>query len=117
MSRMRATILAIEDLMETERAKILVADFLAASKIAVRKEKLLQELAKHDIPHGAILARLAEKANANQRLLAASMLGVKAASSRLELLLNGGKSLKTYDKTGFQHSLGTPNTSTMEKRA
>jgi hypothetical protein len=117
MSRARTAIFAIHELLEAERACILSADFSAVSALSVRKEHLFQELAKNALPDKAVLIELTDKTNANQRLLAASLRGIKAATSRLELLLSGGKSLNIYDKSGSQHAPGAPKTATLEKRA
>lgn len=117
MTKMQPVILAIGELLEAERDKILTADFRAMSEISLKKEALFQELAKNHLLDPAILVQISEKSSVNQCLLEASMRGVKAATSRLQLLLHGNKSLKTYDKTGFQHTLGVQKTATIEKRS
>ncbi len=84
-------------LMQEERTVIRSGRFEALAALAARKEALVSQLA--DQP-SRDLGRVVDMAQANQRLLAAAIDGVRAARDRLAAIRAAGSSCRGYDCTG-----------------
>lgn len=97
----------LEDFLEKERRAILSGSLGSMERIAKEKERLLDK-GGLQAPDRKTLDRVRRKVERNQNLLAAAIRGIRAVSSRMEILRNGPGELNTYDKTGRRKTLGGP---------
>ena len=107
---------ALEDLLDKERAAILSGALGNMGRIAAEKERILdgRELTA---PDQHTLDRVRHKAARNQTLLAAAIRGVRAVTSRLEVMRNGPKETSTYDRAGQRKILNSHLQGTLHRRA
>lgn len=89
----------ILDLLDDERAAILAGAFDRLDRMAARKEALFTRLAEEAVPPSR-LARIARSVGRNQRLLAASLAGLREAGARLKVLRSVRDSFSSYDARG-----------------
>lgn len=108
---------ALEGLLDVERHAIRNGEFGGLDQLAAKKSALLDRIsASGPRPDAGALDRLRIKADANQRLLAAALRGVRAAQRRLDMIRRASRSLNTYDNLGRAQTIGGGN-STVERRA
>lgn len=107
---------ALEDLIDKERAAILSGALEEMGRIATEKERVL---GGHTLtaPDQRTLDRLRRKAARNQQLLAAAIRGVRAVTSRLDVLRNGPGEMNTYDRAGQRTTLNSRHQGTLHRRA
>lgn len=108
---------ALEGLINVERHSIRNGEFDDLESLAIEKARLLEAIiATREAPVREDLARLKAKADANQRILAAALKGVRAAQKRLDMIRRASRSLNVYDRMGRAQSIGG-NDGTVERRA
>lgn len=90
---------ALRHLLEQERRALITADLAALSKLAQRKERLVQKLARDADP--AELTRLDAILRQNGALLAAAAEGMQEGIARLRALA-APPPLTTYDGHGVR---------------
>ena len=96
----------IEDLLHEERAALRAADFAGLAPLAVRKDRLLDRLGLASRPQDEVgVDRIRRAAQRNQRLLLASLRGVRAARQRLEDIKSARSVLNTYDHLGNRQDI------------
>lgn len=107
---------ALEDLLDKERTAILNGSLENMGRIAVEKEQILDG---NDLtaPNQRVLDRLRRKAARNQQLLTAAIRGVRAVSSRLDILRNGPREMNTYNREGQSMTLNSRHQGTLHRRA
>ncbi len=96
---------ALIDYFDRERRAILDGRFDILERIAREKARLLESLAKRNVPVET-LRRLKTLGDRNAALLAAMQNGVSAARARVANL-RAGADLQTYDATGRQSVIAT----------
>lgn len=107
---------ALEDLIDKERAAILAGALDEMGRIAAEKERILEGRAL-SAPNQNTLDRLRRKAARNQQLLTAAIRGVRAVSSRLDVLRNGPGEMNTYDRAGQRTTLNSRHQGALHRRA
>lgn len=107
---------ALEDLLDKERTAILNGALQDMGRLAGEKERVL-EAGNMAVPDQSTLDRLRRKAARNQQLLTAAIRGVRAVTSRLDVLRNGPGEMNTYDRAGQRTTLGSHNRGTLHRRA
>ena len=102
-------------LLERERKMLLEGNLTELEGIAKQKEGLLSETA---LTSGGTtdLAQIRELSERNERLLLASLEGVKAAGSRLADIRRAATQLETYTDAGKVRDLAHPRRQ-VERRA
>lgn len=95
----------IEDLLDAEKSAILSGDFRMINKIAEQKEKLFEENTSRSVNKLSSISKIREKSKHNQRLLAAYMLGIRAAIKRISELQSGATGLNIYSNQGVCEQL------------
>lgn len=107
---------ALEDLLDKERAAILSGSLESMGRIAVEKERILDGN-NLTAPNQGVLNKLRRKAARNQQLLSAAIRGVRAVSSRLDILRNGPGEMNTYNHKGQSTTLNSRHQGTLHRRA
>lgn len=107
---------ALEDLLDKERAAILHGALKNMGRIAAEKEQILDGR-KLTAPDQKTLDRVHRKAARNQQLLTAAIRGVRAVTSRLDVMRNGPKETSTYDRAGQRKTLNSHRQGTLHRRA
>lgn len=105
----------LEGLLDAERHAIRNGEFEGLSQLSEKKEKLLDRLEQSDLS-AKDLGHLRSKAEANQRLLAAAIKGVRAARRRLEMIRQAAHGLNTYNSQGQARTIGS-SVGSFERRA
>lgn len=100
-----ATLDALEDLLERERALILAGDFDGLARLSGEKTASLAGLATQ-AANTATFERLRRAATRNQSLIGAAARGLRAAQTRLAALRDPQAALRTYGRDGVSTSLG-----------
>ena len=100
-----AAAVALERLLDEERAVILSGNFDRLQVLAPQKNDALARLPDWQLPEDR-LTRLASQVNRNQTLLDASIRGIKAAQIRIESVIGAAGNLSTYDRQGQISDLG-----------
>ncbi len=114
---MMEALTALDGMLDAERHAIRNGEFGGLESLALAKGRLLEQVtASVGRADGDALARLRDKADANQRLLAAAIKGVRAAQRRLDMIRRASSSLNTYDSLGRAQSI-TPDRGSVERRA
>lgn len=108
---------ALDDLLEAERAALLVGDLDEIGRLLERKETLIDELATLEDAEAKPLEALNAKVKRNQALLDQALEGIRAVSKRLAELRRVRNSLETYDEKGERHKIDVSPDSSLEKRA
>lgn len=99
MTRQDQVLASVEALLDSQRDALLSGDLDALAAMPVRLERALATLAAHRPPPEHI-ARIAQAARHNARLLQAAQRGVLMTRARLGAV--GTTVLTTYDATGRQ---------------
>lgn len=107
---------ALEDLLDKERTAILSGALQEMGQLAGEKERVLVADGMF-VPDQGTLNRLRRKAARNQQLLTAAIRGVRAVTSRLDVLRNGPGEMNTYDRAGQRTTLGAQNKGALHRRA
>lgn len=108
---------ALDDLLDDERAALLAGDIDRISRLAHRKEILIDTLNALQAPPQEGMAALQGKVARNQTLLNSALAGIRAVSDRMAALRRVRQSLDTYDQNGRRCSLDTQQPPKVEKRA
>ncbi|MBI1417327.1 MAG: flagellar protein FlgN [Limimaricola sp.] len=102
------------DCLERERAALLAGDLAALGPLGERKLALIEGL---DVASTtAPLLRIAAEIARNQRMLAASIRGGRAALDRIAAVRDARDSLRTYDSAGQKADLA-PGRARLERKA
>lgn len=109
------TMVAIEDLLEEERAALLAGDFEALADLVERKQALTDELLRDGTQQSA-LQRLRRRAERNAGLIEASIRGMRTVARRLAEIRRANGPLQTYSQNGAKQTFGAAP-GTFERRA
>jgi len=108
------THVALEELLNQERAAILNGQYDKLERFIDEKERLLNALAKTRVDP-KILSRLREQTERNGILYDAMRSGIGSALDRLKSMKEPGPALKTYDKTGRQTEIPATDTAKVRR--
>lgn len=108
---------ALDDVLDAERAALLVGDLDEVGRLLERKETLIDQLAALDEGERASLETLNKKVQRNQVLLDQALEGIRTVARRLAALRRVRSSLETYDEKGERHTIEMAPDSAVEKRA
>lgn len=89
----------MDKLLAAEKLALMTADYDALASLGQLKADTLAALTRHKSSKKA-LARIKQRMDENQVLLAAAIGGVAAARNRIDALHNVQKGLKVYDHSG-----------------
>lgn len=118
MTEIEASILdELNDLLDRERAAILLGDIEDVGRIVDSKQRLLGLLSDMLQPEESSIEVLREKLVRNQKLLDQSLNGIRAVSKRLAEVRDSKDSLETYDRSGNRQKHLLATAGKMEKRA
>lgn len=111
------TLAALDDLLEAEKAALLIGDLDGAVRLAAQKESLVAALS--DLSAGArpALEAVQTKARRNEALLEGALEGIRAVADRLRILRETRRTLETYDSKGRRQSIGNTARPSVERRA
>lgn len=110
-------------LLDEEARAIRAGDLRMLARFPAERAALVAALEVH--AHGpdpappaeaAALAALRHQAATNQRLLGATLKGIRAGRNRLDGLRRAARSLQSYDASGRPRTIGAPQNS-LERRA
>ena len=107
----------IERLLDQEKEAVLSGDLQQLPHLLTQKEKLFSQIAEKPDLDLALLSRLQQKTEHNQKILDAAMLGIRAASDRMSDIKSNGSGLKTYSPQGVRAQISGVQTRSFEKRA
>lgn len=116
------TLTRLVRLLEDEVAAIRAGDLHGLALMPKGKAALVAELEAQTAggPAGrgdmAALVALRRQAEVNQRMLGATLKGIRAGRNRLDGLRRAGRSLQSYDASGRPQTIGAPHSS-LERRA
>ena len=91
---------AVEELLDAERNAIIDGRVEDLEAMLPLKSALQKRLANAQLDPRGDLPRLREKSAHNQRLMAASAKGIKAAQARINQIRRGESDLRTYGGDG-----------------
>ena len=108
---------ALDDLLDAERAALLVGDLDLIARLTDRKAALIDALGQAQPRHHDALSDLSGKVARNQVLLDNALDGIRSVSRRLSVLRRVRQSLDTYDEQGAKRSIDIHPEGSVEKRA
>lgn len=108
---------SLDDLLEKERAALLLGDLEKITVLLSEKEVLFDRLTLIDDATADDLTQLQGKAMRNQALLDNAQMGIRAVATRMANLRRLRRSLETYDETGRKTTITTRMDNQVEKRA
>ena len=103
-------------ILSEERAALTGGDFAALASIALRKEELLRRFAVQGPGDLSRLRMLASELARQQRLIEASLAGVRAARVRIAALRAAERGTRSYGRDGSSQRIGA-ETPGFERRA
>lgn len=106
---------AFKDHLDREKAMILKGDLDGVHRMSREKQRLMTRLGRAQVDH-VTLATLRDRAERNNRLLAASARGFRAVQEHLKRLTDGPATLQTYGRDGQRAALDQGRTD-FNKRA
>lgn len=112
-----ADIDALEDLLDAERAALLVGKLDDVSRLHAQKERLIGALSEHAVRDGDRFASLNEKVRRNQVLLDSALNGIRSVTRRLAAIRQVRHSLETYDAFGRRRTVDIRSGGSLEKRS
>ena len=113
-----ATIDALDELLEEERAALLAGDVAGMSDMHSRKEALLDKLGRLDAVEATEELRgIHRKLTRNQALLDSALAGIRSVARRLAMVRRVKQSLDYYDEDGAKTSVDIGVERSVEKRA
>lgn len=107
----------LDDILEEERAALLIGKLDAITEIVEKKEAVIDALADLETRDADTLLRLNGKLQRNQALLDQALEGIRVVAKRLSALRRVRRSLDTYDARGEKQTIDMGKETTMEKRA
>lgn len=107
----------LDDLLEAERAALLVGDLEKVSRLYERKAGLIDRLATLEHREADALKALNGKVVRNQELLDQAAAGIRKVARRLGAMRQVRTSLDTYDERGTRKSVDLGVDTSFEKRA
>ncbi|WP_300011701.1 flagellar export chaperone FlgN [uncultured Roseobacter sp.] len=108
---------ALDDVLEAERAALLIGDLDEIGRLLERKESLIDQLAALEEADRAPLEALNAKVMRNQALLDNALEGIRTVARRLAALRRVRSSLETYDEKGERRTIDVTPDGAVEKRA
>ncbi|WP_299779804.1 flagellar export chaperone FlgN [uncultured Roseobacter sp.] len=108
---------ALDDVLEAERAALLIGDLDEIGRLLERKESLIDQLAALEEADRAPLEALNAKVMRNQALLDSALEGIRTVARRLAALRRVRSSLETYDEKGERRTIDVTPDGAVEKRA
>ncbi|WP_299728718.1 hypothetical protein [uncultured Tateyamaria sp.] len=108
---------ALEDLLDAERAALLVGKLDDVSRLHAQKEGLIAALTDHASENRAAFETLYHKVERNQALLDSALHGIRSVARRLSAIRQVRKSLDTYDSLGRKKTVDVRPGGSLEKRA
>lgn len=115
---LKDTIAALDDLLEQERASLLIGDLDQIHSMYDRKADLIDGLSRLDAQDTAhALEKLNEKVGRNQALLDSALAGIRSVARRLATVRRVRQSLEYYDEDGSKSSVEVGVDRQVEKRA
>ena len=124
MARVERAIDALRDTLEWERVALKEGQIGMISRLAQHRDVVLNEFrsAVHAAPRGvdpAVLQKLKQDVENNQRLLAAAAKGIKSAVDRIASIRESAGRLKTYGADGraAEHVHRSVQTQRLERKA
>lgn len=108
---------ALDDVLDDERAALLVGNLDDVARLHARKERLIAKLVDLDVQSEAQFIPLNQKVERNQALLNAALDGIRSVSRRLATIRRVRQSLDTYDALGRKQTVEVHITGSVEKRA
>lgn len=110
-------ILALDDILEEERAALLAGNLDDMFEIVKQKESLLDSFSELQGVDGQEVTDLTNKMHRNQELLDHALQGIRVVSGRLSALRRVRTSLDTYDARGTRNTIDVDKETSVEKRA
>ncbi|MFL4469464.1 flagellar biosynthesis protein FlgN [Tateyamaria armeniaca] len=108
---------ALEDLLDAERAALLVGKLDDVSRLHPQKERLIAVLRDHASEDRDRFKGLHHKVERNQVLLDSALNGIRSVARRLSAIRQVRTSLDTYDSLGRKKSVDLRPSGSLEKRA
>jgi hypothetical protein len=100
-------VLALEKLLDQERANILAGGLEHFAKFTQMKAAMTERLLNGPAPDPDTLLRVRNKAAKNQRLLGAAVRAIRSVNGRLQAIGGQNKPLNTYTQSGARQQLGS----------
>lgn len=113
----RATLTALDALLEAEREALLQGDLEALADLLPEKEAHIAALNASEQRQLSELKQLDVKVRRNQLLLNGALEGIREVAQRMAELRKVRGSLETYDSTGEKRSFQINRRGALEKRA
>jgi flagellar biosynthesis/type III secretory pathway chaperone len=111
------TIDALDDLLDAERAALLIGDIDQIGRLMEQKESLIDTLNEQEAVDRSTLEKLNSKVERNQELLNSALDGIRTVARRLATMRRIRRSLDTYDAQGRKNSILLDQEQTVERRA
>lgn len=111
------TLLALETILDRERAALLDGDLAALAPLMEEKAALLDKLPESDPVTPQRLQPLQVKLHRNQELFDQALAGIRIVAGRLDAMREVRKSMNIYDAHGKRETIDGTEKSTLEKRA
>lgn len=108
---------ALEDLLDAERAALLLGKLDDVSRLHAQKERLIETLSAHVVQDEAKFEGLNDKVKRNQLLLDSALNGIRSVSRRLTAIKDVRRSLETYDAFGHKLKFDIRTAGKLEKRS
>lgn len=108
---------ALEDLLDAERAALLVGKLDEVSRMHTQKERLIDALNTHVPENRTHFESLHRKVERNQVLLNSALNGIRSVARRLSAIKQVRQSLDTYDSLGKKKTVDVRPGGSLEKRA
>ena len=111
------TIDALDDLLDAERAALLIGDIDQIGRLMEQKESLIETLNEQETLDRSTLENLNSKVERNQELLNSALDGIRTVARRLATMRRIRRTLDTYDAQGRKNSIVLDQEQTIERRA
>lgn len=108
---------SLEDLLDAERAALLVGNLDDVARLHSEKERLIDALKRATHDDRDQLAALSDKVARNQALLDSALEGIRSVTRRLSAIRQVRKSLETYDSFGKRQTVDIRTGGSVERRA
>ena len=113
----QALILALDEILDEERAALKAGELHKLEALVARKEILFDQLNAIQDLEQAALTGVNNKVSRNQELLSSAMQGIKAVANRMSELRKVRRGLEVYNYAGQKTRYTTRGSVRLEKRA
>lgn len=107
---------SLEAILDQERKNLLKGGMEHFEAFTLEKTRLMDLMLKGRAPDAKSLERIRQKANRNQKLLAAAVRAVRSVNGRLSAVQNQGNSLNTYTSAGQMRQIGQTSNVRFDRR-